>query len=68
MASPNYFSSSKAAEFGGDETYYSKQLHFHTESEHTIDTKRFDLEMHIVHQAVDKTADVRTANPDDATV
>jgi len=27
------------------------QFHFHTGSEHTIDGKRHDFEMHIVHTA-----------------
>jgi len=29
------------------------QLHFHAPSEHTIDGKYFDLEMHIVHRYSD---------------
>jgi carbonic anhydrase len=31
------------------------QFHFHTPSEHTIDGKTFPLEMHLVHQAPDKS-------------
>src|SRR6266568_170428 len=31
------------------------QFHFHTPSEHTLDGKPFPLEMHLVHQAADKT-------------
>ena len=31
------------------------QFHFHTPSEHTLDGKSFPLELHLVHQAVDKT-------------
>ncbi|XP_058760176.1 alpha carbonic anhydrase 7-like [Vicia villosa] len=30
--------------------YVLKQLHWHSPSEHTIDGKRFDLELHLVHQ------------------
>ncbi|CAD8119519.1 unnamed protein product [Paramecium sonneborni] len=32
--------------------YYAKQFHIHTPSEHTIDGKYFDLEIHFVHQAI----------------
>lgn len=35
-----------------DRLYYAKQLHFHTGSEHTIDGKQFDFEMHIVHRGI----------------
>ena len=31
------------------------QFHFHTPSEHTVDGKSFPLEMHLVHQAADKS-------------
>ena len=34
--------------------YSLKQFHFHSPSEHTIDGKHFPLEIHLVHQAVDK--------------
>jgi carbonic anhydrase len=30
------------------------QFHFHTPSEHTLDSKSFPLELHLVHQAADK--------------
>lgn len=32
-----------------DLTYYPAQLHFHSPSEHTVNGKHYDLEMHIVH-------------------
>ncbi|CAD8121817.1 unnamed protein product [Paramecium sonneborni] len=32
--------------------YYAKQFHIHTPSEHTIDGKYYDLEIHFVHQAI----------------
>ena len=64
MATPNYFESSTAKEYGGDERNYAKQLHFHSGSEHTIDGKRFDLEMHIVHQSAETPPkDVATKHP-----
>jgi carbonic anhydrase len=34
---------------GNDLTYYPAQLHFHAPSEHTVNGKHYDLEMHIVH-------------------
>jgi carbonic anhydrase len=34
-------------------TYYFKQLHMHTRSEHTIDNKPKPLEIHLVHQDKD---------------
>mmetsp|Transcript_4057 Transcript_4057/g.6863 ORF Transcript_4057/g.6863 Transcript_4057/m.6863 type:complete len:192 (-) Transcript_4057:258-833(-) len=35
--------------FGADTTFRAAQFHFHSGSEHTIDNKRYDLEMHTVH-------------------
>ncbi|KAL3692176.1 hypothetical protein R1sor_005827 [Riccia sorocarpa] len=32
-------------------TYYLKQFHFHSPSEHTIDGVRFPLELHLVHKS-----------------
>uniref|UniRef100_A0A0D9X8S5 Carbonic anhydrase n=1 Tax=Leersia perrieri TaxID=77586 RepID=A0A0D9X8S5_9ORYZ len=31
-------------------TYQLKQLHWHSPSEHTVDGRRYDLELHLVHQ------------------
>ncbi|CAL9043880.1 alpha carbonic anhydrase 7-like [Musa acuminata AAA Group] len=37
--------------------YALKQLHWHSPSEHTVDGRRFSLEMHMVHESTDnKTA------------
>lgn len=38
-------------------TYEFLQFHFHEPSEHTISGLRFDMEMHMVHQNKDKSAD-----------
>jgi carbonic anhydrase len=35
--------------------YRLKQFHFHTPSEHTINGKHFPMEIHLVHQADDKS-------------
>ena len=46
----NTFESKIAEEvFGADTKFNAAQFHFHAASEHTIDGKRFDLEMHTVH-------------------
>ncbi|KAK8943515.1 Bifunctional monodehydroascorbate reductase and carbonic anhydrase nectarin-3 [Platanthera guangdongensis] len=34
--------------------YWIKQLHWHVPSEHTIDGRRFSLELHMVHESADK--------------
>ena len=58
FANPNWFNSSEGyTTYNADQVYYTKQLHFHTRSEHSIDGKLKDLEMHIVHQSPNKTAD-----------
>ena len=52
MKTGGYFNSALAANvFKSNELFEAAQFHFHTESEHTIHGKRFDLEMHIVHTA-----------------
>jgi len=35
--------------FGGPRRFGGKQFHFHAGSEHTVNGKRHDLEMHTVH-------------------
>ncbi len=42
--------------FVGAEKFSLEQFHVHTPSEHTLDGKRFDLEIHFVHKS--KTGDV----------
>lgn len=37
----------------GDKSYNLKQFHFHTPSEHTLDSKHAPMEMHLVHQSAD---------------
>jgi carbonic anhydrase len=37
----------------GGKTYDLKQFHFHTPSEHTVNSNHTDLEMHLVHQSAD---------------
>ena len=47
---PNQFSSTLAQDiFGTTKQWEGLQFHFHAGSEHTIDGKRLDLELHIVH-------------------
>jgi carbonic anhydrase len=49
-APSNMFTSQVAAEiFGADTEFDGQQFHFHSGSEHTVDGKRYDLEMHTVH-------------------
>lgn len=51
----NMFTSQIASNiFGADNEFSGVQFHFHAGSEHTIDGKRFDLEMHTVHYPKDK--------------
>lgn len=48
----NYFESTYASEkLGSDQKFSAAQFHFHAKSEHTINGRRFDMEMHTVHLA-----------------
>lgn len=51
MTSPdNNFNSEYAAdELGSSPKFGANQFHFHAQSEHTINGKRYDMEMHTVH-------------------
>ena len=40
--------------FGAGKKFKGVQFHFHMGSEHTVDGKRHDLEMHTVHLAQDE--------------
>jgi carbonic anhydrase len=44
------------------ETWKAAQFHWHAKSEHTVDGKYFDLEMHTVHTAVEQRPDVTDNN------
>ena len=47
--------------FRGNDRFTGVQFHFHHGSEHTIDGKRHDLEMHTVHLAKEVINDVKYA-------
>jgi carbonic anhydrase len=49
----DYSQGSSSIEVGG-KTYNLLQFHFHTPSEHTVDSQPTDLELHLVHQSADK--------------
>lgn len=58
----NYFTSQHSVDnLNGVEKYSAAQFHFHAKSEHTINGRRFDLEMHTVHLA-DKASGRRLAD------
>uniref|UniRef100_K3YJ75 Alpha-carbonic anhydrase domain-containing protein n=1 Tax=Setaria italica TaxID=4555 RepID=K3YJ75_SETIT len=38
--------------------YHLKQLHWHSPTEHTVDGRRYDLELHLVHESAEKKAAV----------
>ncbi|KAF8654430.1 hypothetical protein HU200_061613 [Digitaria exilis] len=38
--------------------YYLKQMHWHSPTEHTIDGRRYDMELHLVHESAEKKAAV----------
>ena len=53
MHGANMFKSQVAQDYyGAPVEYNGLQFHFHAGSEHTVDGKRMDLEMHTVHEAV----------------
>jgi carbonic anhydrase len=31
--------------------YYLKQMHWHSPTEHTVDGRRYDMELHLVHES-----------------
>ncbi|KAL6661284.1 hypothetical protein ACP70R_000668 [Stipagrostis hirtigluma subsp. patula] len=37
-------------------TYYLRQLHWHSPTEHTVDGRRYDMELHMVHESAAKKA------------
>ncbi|KAK1607524.1 hypothetical protein QYE76_031197 [Lolium multiflorum] len=41
-----------------DTVYYLRQLHWHSPTEHSVNGRRYDLELHMVHQSVEKKAAV----------
>ena len=43
--------------FGADTQYEATEMLIHSGSEHTIDGKRYDLELQFVHKAKDKEND-----------
>lgn len=58
LSPDNYFQSKyMSEELGGKETFSAAQFHFHAKSEHTINGKRYDMEMHTVHLAGESSAD-----------
>jgi carbonic anhydrase len=46
---------------GGPDKFIGVQFHFHAGSEHTVDGKRHDLEMHTVHLPVEARGDFKYA-------
>ncbi|KAL6644664.1 hypothetical protein ACP70R_016272 [Stipagrostis hirtigluma subsp. patula] len=38
--------------------YYLRQLHWHSPTEHTVDGRRYDMELHMVHESAAKKAAV----------
>ena len=59
---PNLFTSNLAESvFGANPQYNAVQFHFHAGSEHTIDGKRHDFEMHTVHLAQEEKSGFKYA-------
>ncbi|PWZ57099.1 Alpha carbonic anhydrase 7 [Zea mays] len=38
--------------------YYLRQLHWHSPTEHTVDGRRYDMELHLVHESAENKAAV----------
>ncbi|CAD6245469.1 unnamed protein product [Miscanthus lutarioriparius] len=38
--------------------YYLKQMHWHSPTEHTVDDRRYDMELHLVHETLENKAAV----------
>ncbi|XP_006659489.1 alpha carbonic anhydrase 7-like [Oryza brachyantha] len=38
--------------------YYLRQLHWHSPTEHSVDGRRYDMELHMVHESAEKKAAV----------
>jgi carbonic anhydrase len=54
---PNGFTSNIASSvFGASKSFSALQFHFHAGSEHTVNGKRHDLELHTVHVPADGKA------------
>ncbi|KAG9146283.1 hypothetical protein Leryth_007979 [Lithospermum erythrorhizon] len=47
--------------FVNGKEYFLKQAHWHSPSEHTIKGKRYDLELHLVHQSTNPKIDNNTS-------
>ena len=55
--SENYFKSQHSVDtYNAAKTYSAKHIDFRMRSEHTVDGKRYDLEMQIVHSADPETS------------
>lgn len=49
---PNFFTSEHSYNVRRTASWWqARQFHWHAQSEHTIDGKRFDFELHVVHYA-----------------
>lgn len=61
-AKANYFESQHSVDvLKGVKKYSAAQFHFHAKSEHTINGRRYDMEMHTVHLADDDSKSRRLA-------
>lgn len=61
---PNYFTAWQAKnERKTSDTWEAVQFHWHSESEHTINGQRYDLEIHFVHKPTYKVANENNGFP-----